>query len=143
MSEQRTNCGSPVPGPLDRLDPIIPPPAGAEAVTQPRDYADPDPDEWETWRDELPDNERLVYDAIQARVARAVHHSVRDEDVVWLVEETLYQITRIWLDLRPHAMELPGVGAIHRGADGGPLRPEPPGARPLVKPHTSHRRTTE
>lgn len=122
MSEQRTPYGIPVPGPLERLDPIHPLSGADLAPIQPRDYAAPDDDEPETWREEMPEGERLTYDAITARVARAVKHAIPRADMEWVVEETLYQVARLWRDLMPHALDLPGIGSIHRGADGRPLQ---------------------
>lgn len=124
MTEIRTPYGIPVPGALERLDPISPLPGAPEDATQPVDYADPADEEPETWREELPDGERLTYDAILARVRRAVGWRIPAEDSVWLVEETLYQIALLWRDLTPHALDLPGIGTVHRGGDGRPLHPE-------------------
>jgi hypothetical protein len=121
MSEIRTPYGIPVPGALDRLDPISPLQGQDLEPIQPRDYADEEPD---TWREELPDGERLTYDAILARVRRAVAWRVSPEDSVWLVEETLYQLSLLWRDLTPHALEIPGIGTVRRGIDGRPLGTE-------------------
>lgn len=124
MSEQRTPYGIPIPGALDRVDPIGPLSGPDLEPIQPLDYADPADEEPETWRDELPDNQRLVYDAVLRRVTRSVQYGVRPDYIVWLVEETLWQLGRLWRDLGPNAMDIPGIGAVQRGPAGRPLRRE-------------------
>jgi hypothetical protein len=124
MSETRNHYGIPVPGSIDTLDPLTCPPAVPGGITaeepiqpplpvgRPLDYADPDDEEPDSWRDELPDAQRLIYDALMRRVSHCVDWRMPHADTVWLVEETLYQLARLWHDLGQHGIDLPGIGPV-------------------------------
>lgn len=134
MSEERNHYGIPMPparqedgeawggGFCEQL-------ATLRQAVQPQDYADPhDPGpvpaeyaevdlEPESWREELSEAERAVYDELQKRVACAVGHALSATDIQWVVEETLWQLSR--LPGRARTFVLPGLGRVAR------VTPEP------------------
>ena len=98
MSERRNAYGIPVPPSVADLLPIL--------------FDDGEPQEADTWREELPVAERSIFDAVMTRVHRAAHDCVPEPDIALLVEETLYQLGR--LARQGDAIDLPGAGRWRR-----------------------------
>jgi hypothetical protein len=116
MSEQRNDYGIPCPGDLNQLDPL--PRIQRHAPARPaRDYAFDDPDEPDTWRDEMTELERHSFDLLQARVERCTASLVHPDTRAWIVEETLYQLWML-IARKGHILTLPGLGMLYKAGDG-------------------------
>ena len=105
MTEPRNHYGFPCPGQPDHLDPL--PPLDA----QPADYAS-DPEEADTWREELSGAEAVVFDALCAQVRRATRGIIHDTTTLLVVEETLWQLR--CLAKTAEVLDLPGAGRWRR-----------------------------
>jgi hypothetical protein len=101
MTEDRSHYGFPCPGQPDHMDPM----PAIEA--QPADYA-PEPEEAETWREELIGDEAAFFDAICSKVRRAVRGYVHDTTALWVAEETLWQLR--CLARKADLLDLPSAG---------------------------------
>ena len=105
MTEERNHYGFPCPGQPDHIDPM----PAIEA--QPADYAEPE--EAETWREELSGDEAAFFDAVCSKVRRAVRGYVHDTTAIWIAEETLWQV-RCLAKRAQFVLDLPGAGRWQR-----------------------------
>jgi hypothetical protein len=68
----------------------------------------PEPEESETWREELSGAEAAVFDAVLSGVRRATRGMVADTTALWCAEETLWQLR--CLAKKADLLDLPGAG---------------------------------
>jgi hypothetical protein len=96
---------------LVRARPSTDPAALPEGAATPMEPAQPaDPEEAETWIEDLPPEEAQTTREVQARVSAAVREIASHEAAEWLSEETLWQIATLLAETG--RISLPEVGTL-------------------------------